>query len=157
MSRQSRKVVRVEQGYSPASDSQETPPSPKVQPSQGVRVVAVAGRTHRQAKSVTIAALRRNPAVEGRTGKLQSPSLILMIDDEVDVELFTLLGAGQELRVTPMRVLQLIREHQLKALRIGRDWFVLKQDLQAFKKVRSRFGGRLPMVEFPQGEADLES
>ena len=90
-------------------------------------------RAPRKAKSVTV--IYENPAVEGRTGKLASRSVTLTVDGR-EVTLHSLVGVAKQLDLSPMRVLQLVKEHQLTAHRVGRDWFVLDQDLIHFKAER---------------------
>ena len=88
-------------------------------------------------KPQSVRFLYKNPAVEGRTGKLESRSVTLTVDN-IEVELHSLVAVAKELKLTPMRVLQLVKERQLEAHRIGRDWFVLDQDLRNFKARRQR-------------------
>ena len=90
-------------------------------------------RAPRKARSVTF--IYENPAVEGRTGKLASRSVTLTVDGR-EVKLHSLVAVAKELDLTPMRVLQLVKERQLAAHRVGRDWVVLDQDLRQFKAQR---------------------
>jgi excisionase family DNA binding protein len=78
----------------------------------------------------------KNPAGSGRTGKLQSRSMTIVIDD-TEVEIHSLLGAAQILECSSVHVLQLIQAGELRAHRIGRDWLILGSDLEDFR-IRQR-------------------
>jgi hypothetical protein len=57
----------------------------------------------------------------------------------------SLIGAARELKCTPVRVLQLLKQGQLVGHRLGKDWLVLGPDLEEYKKrqrarLRKRYG-----------------
>jgi excisionase family DNA binding protein len=46
--------------------------------------------------------------------------------------------AAEKLGITTVRVLQLIQENSLPAQKIGRDWFIKKDDVESAKNRRGR-------------------
>ncbi|NIN00531.1 MAG: helix-turn-helix domain-containing protein [candidate division Zixibacteria bacterium] len=56
------------------------------------------------------------------------------------VELLTVQECAEELGVIPRRVLQFIEEGRLPANKIGRPWFIRREDLEAFKKIPRKPG-----------------
>lgn len=50
------------------------------------------------------------------------------------MDLLTTQQAGEILRVTPQRVLVLIRNKRLPAIKVGRDWLIAMKDLDNFEK-----------------------
>ena len=103
------------------------------------RIQAAHGR---EPKCVMV--LHSNPAIPGRTGHLHTGSITLRVDG-IDVALHSVLAVAKRLRITSMRVLQLIQTGRLKAHRFSRDWFVLEKELQDYLKSRPR-RGRPPKV-----------
>jgi excisionase family DNA binding protein len=91
-------------------------------------------RKRRKPKIVQV--MYNNPAGSGRTGKLQSRSMTLVIDN-AEVEIHSLLGAAQILECSSVHVLHLIQASELKAHRIGRDWLIFGSDLEDFR-IRQR-------------------
>lgn len=94
-------------------------------------------------KSAVVRVLFKNPALRGRTGRLRSRTMILMVNDH-GVEIHALIGAAHALGRSPVRVLQLIREGKLQAYRIGKEWLVLGPDLAAYmneekERLRKRY------------------
>jgi excisionase family DNA binding protein len=87
----------------------------------------------RKAKIVQV--VYKNPAGSGRTGKLRSRSMTVVIDN-TEVEIHSLLGAAQILRCTSVHILQLIQAGELKAHRIGRDWLIFGPHLEEFRARR---------------------
>jgi len=87
-------------------------------------------------KPKTVQVMYKNPARSGRTGKLQSRSMILVVDNK-EVEIHSLLGAAQILECSSVHVLQLIQAGELRAHRISRDWLILGSDLEEFR-IRQR-------------------
>jgi excisionase family DNA binding protein len=83
-------------------------------------------------KPKVVKVMYRNPAGSGRTGKVQSRSMTLVIDN-TEVEIHSLIGAAQILGCSSVHVLQLIQAGELKAHRIGRDWLILGSNLDEFR------------------------
>jgi excisionase family DNA binding protein len=90
-------------------------------------------RKRRKPKIVQV--MYKNPAGSGRTGKLQSRSMTLAIDN-TEVEIHSLLGAAQILECSSVHVLQLIQAGELKAHKIGRDWLIFGPHLEEFRTKR---------------------
>ena len=86
-------------------------------------------------KPKVVKVMYKNPAGSGRTGKLRSRSMTLVIDN-TEVEIHSLLGAAQILGCSSVHVLQLIQAGELKAHRIGRDWLIFGPDLEEFRTRR---------------------
>jgi excisionase family DNA binding protein len=95
--------------------------------------MVVTMRKKRKPKVVKV--MYKNPAGSGRTGKVQSRSMTLMIDN-MEIEMHSLIGAAQILGCSSVHVLQLIQAEELKAHRIGRDWLILGSDLDEFRTRR---------------------
>ena len=54
------------------------------------------------------------------------------------MDVLSIKEAAVELGVSTVRVLQLIQEDSLLAQKIGRDWFIKKDDVEAAKNRRGR-------------------
>ncbi len=89
-------------------------------------------------KPKVVKVMYKNPAGSGRTGRVQSRSMTLVIDNR-EVEIHTLIGAAQILGCSSVHVLQLIQAEELKAYRIGRDWLIFGPDLDDFRTRRREF------------------
>jgi excisionase family DNA binding protein len=89
-------------------------------------------------KPKIVRVIYKNPAESGRTGKLRSRSMTVVIDD-TEVEIHSLLGAAQILECSSVHVLHLIQARELKAHRIGRDWLILGSDLEEFRSRQGEF------------------
>ena len=73
----------------------------------------------------------RNPTTLEAVRDAQS-RLVMELPNNARLQLLTIPAVANQLKLTPPRVLQLIRDRQLEAHRLGRIWVVLEQDLLSF-------------------------
>ena len=96
----------------------------------------------------------RNPTTLEAIREAMS-TLRMDLPDDTYLELLTIPAVAQELKLTTPRVLQLIRDRQLEAHRLGRIWVVLEQDLHAFvERKREEFAEKYGSIVIPPGARD---
>ncbi|MCK5548610.1 MAG: helix-turn-helix domain-containing protein, partial [Thermoplasmata archaeon] len=71
------------------------------------------------------------------------------IENKDPAVLLTVQEAAKILRVIPRRVLQFIKEGRLKAKKAGRQWFIVRSDLMAFKKIKRKSGNKTGLPRTP--------
>jgi len=88
----------------------------------------------------------RNPTTREAVREAESV-LHMDLPNNTRLEILTIQAVADLLKLTAPRVLQLIRDRQLKAWRLGRIWVVLEQDLHAFvARKREEFAERYGSV-----------
>ena len=71
------------------------------------------------------------------------------LDIKEPTELLTVQEAAKVLGVIPRRVLQFIKEERLPANKVGRHWFIVRSDLETFKKVSRPSGNKTGLPRTP--------
>lgn len=72
---------------------------------------------------------------------------------EEPTELLTVQEAAKILGVIPRRILQFIKEGRLPANKVGRPWFIVRSDLDAFKKISRPSGNQTGLPRTPTPES----
>ncbi len=105
----------------------------------------------KERRMARVKVVRRNPNPTTREAVRRAQSVLRVdLPNNTILRILTIQAVADRLNLTAPRVLQLIRDRQLQAWRLGRIWVVLEQDLHSFvERKREEFAKRYGSILMP--------